>query len=133
MRTMRRVVLALYVLLTLASAIPALAAVPGATLPFTREQNSDGARWVWFIYQQAKFDYDYACTMDFPASPRFGRVDAAQVGDVAWWPDFMAIVEIKDGERWYMTAEERIEGAALEASLGQPLFFRYIVPAKKPG
>jgi hypothetical protein len=133
MRTMRRFVLALYFLLTLASAIPALAAVPGATLPFTREENSDGARWVWFIYQQAEFEYDYACTVDFPASPRFRRVDAAQAGDVAWWPDYVAIFFIEDGKPSYLTAEKWLDASAFDASHGKPLFFRYIKTAKEPG
>jgi hypothetical protein len=66
--------------------------------PFTAEQDADGAQFVWFIYQQSGFPYDYLPAKQFPTSKRFrpSPDNIPQPGDVAWWKEFMAIYAGKD-------------------------------------
>ena len=60
-------------------------------LPFTEDEDRDGAMHVWFIIGQSGFDYPYVAARDFPKSPFFRKVEEPQPGDVAWWKDFVAL------------------------------------------
>jgi hypothetical protein len=109
-------------------ACPAFA---GPSLPFTRNENEDGAKWVWFIYQQQSHNYGYVSAKDFPSVREFVEVTEPQPGDVAWWCGYMTIVAIKDGKITYMTAESPRDREALESLFGKPRFFRFTVLATK--
>ncbi len=127
---MRKLVLAAALSLSLA---PALAAQdsssrPGNRLPFTREQNADGARFVWFIMGRAGFPYPYIPAKDFPGNGDFTEVpsDSARDGDVAWWPTFVAIYGGADST--VVLPEGPTALAALKRRLGPPRVFRKLVP-----
>jgi hypothetical protein len=64
-------------------------------LPFSREENGDGARFVWFISRQAGFSYPYIACAGIPSSPSFREVpaDSVRAGDVAWWPSYVALYD----------------------------------------
>jgi len=101
---------------------------PGRTLPFTQAQNQDGAKYVWFIFGNAGFKYDYVPAKDLPASPNFRQVSEAQPGDVAWWLGFVAIVKLHDGKLVsYLTAESERAVEEVESLFGKPRFYRYVV------
>ena len=121
-------------LLALASiATPTLAAQDSAAashrFPFTREQNTDGARYVWFIMTQTGLPYPYVPAKDLPTSDDFREVppDSGRAGDVAWWPDFVAIY---GGRRMGMlfVAGAELSLDSLVAKKGPPKFFRKLVP-----
>ncbi len=65
-------------------------------LPFTEEENADGSKWVWLLYCSAGENiYEYIPTSEFPGSPYFRLIPDSnpQVGDIAWWPKYMAIYD----------------------------------------
>ena len=106
----------------------AFAAQPVRTLPFTQAQNQDGAKYVWFIFGNAGFNYEYVPSKDLPSSPNFREVSEPQPGDVAWWPGFLAIVKLHDGKLVsYLTAESERAPEEVESLFGKPRFYRYVV------
>jgi hypothetical protein len=64
---------------------------PGKAFPFTAEEDSDGAMYVWFIYCDTGFRYEYIPASEFPHSKRFRKVQDPRDGDVAWWPGLVAL------------------------------------------
>ena len=72
-------------------------------LPFSAEDNADGARFVWFNNCLAGMPYQFVPTKDIPASSWYTEIDATtpsggpRAGDVIWWPSFMATIEGADG------------------------------------
>lgn len=62
-------------------------------LPFTEEEDRDGAMYVWYIFGQSGFDYPYVPARDFPKSPFFRKVEEQQTANVAWWKGFVALTE----------------------------------------
>ena len=113
--------------LTVAS-FTALSAQPGKTLPFTQQQNQDGAKFVWFIFANSGFPYDYVPAKDLPQSPHFREVSEPQPGDVAWWPGFVAIAKLRGGQLVsYLTAENERALEDVESLYGKPRFYRYQV------
>ncbi|HUO52771.1 MAG TPA: hypothetical protein VMT93_09640 [Gemmatimonadaceae bacterium] len=79
--------------------------VPDTTvhkLPFSREENADGAKFVWFSNCRAGLRYPYTPTAMVPESRYFTEIDGkgatpVQPGDIAWWPWFMAVSAGPDG------------------------------------
>lgn len=97
---------------------------PGGVLPFTKEQNLDGSRWVWYVFQQSNLGYDYVPADALPASLSFREEATPRNGDVAWWPGYVAIVSMKDGEPMkFFTAEGTRGAAVMEAVYGKPRFY----------
>lgn len=98
------------------------------SLPFTKEQNQDGAKFVWFIYSQSGFNYEYVTTKELPKSEYFREVKKPQPGDVAWWPDFMAITSVKQGQPVeIMAAGNEYTFQQLVKLYGKPHFYRFQV------
>jgi hypothetical protein len=98
-------------------------------LPFSRQQNMDNARWVWFVYGKAGISYDYVSAKDFPKSHNFREVKTPQTGDVAWWPGLVAIVDAKEGRvMTYDTYGGQSAPQILESRLGSPRYYRYNTP-----
>ncbi len=72
---------------------PAAREVAPQKIPFSAEENRDGARFIWFLHTQTGFPYAYIPARAFPASSEFAEVrrDSARSGDVAWWSDFVGL------------------------------------------
>jgi len=117
--------IALLVLPILITCISALA----KEFPFTAEEDKDGARFVWFIYQQSEFPYNYLPTEQSPTSKNFrpSPNNIPQPGDVAWWKEFMAIYAGKDAPETanLMTAPRAVGLKELGKEYGPVKWFRY--------
>jgi hypothetical protein len=112
-------------------------------MPFTREEDADGARYVWFTNCRAGFPYAYVPTADLPRSASFVEVDSTtppaglRPGDVVWWPTFMAMMATPGGPLVRPGRLLRLD--TLTAHLGPPRFFRRrievrtVSPAESPG
>lgn len=105
------------------------------TFPFTKEQNSDNAMFVWFIYKQSRFDFDYLPAKQFPTSKHFTIApnNEPQAGDVAWTSKFMGIfapakktTEQVASSPAIITAESTIPVKTFENKFGPIKYFRYI-------
>lgn len=61
--------------------------------PFTAKENSDGAKFVWFIINQSGLKFDYLPAKDLPQSPQLELVsnDNRKPGNLVWWKEFVAI------------------------------------------
>jgi hypothetical protein len=118
-------------LLAVAPALTTQDSTPPASnrLPFSREENADGARFVWFIMGRAGFPYEYVAAKDFPTSSEFTQVeaDSARAGDVAWWPSFVAIYG-EASDTTLVLPEGEVPLAELVHYLGVPRFYRKLVP-----
>jgi len=96
------------------------------SLPFTAEENRDGAMFVWFIFGQQGYDYPFTMAADFPQSPFFKEVQERQPADIAWWKGFVAIYR---GERETLfTARGDLPLKAEEKRRGKARWFRYVSP-----
>jgi len=103
---------------------PAVAMPPRGSLPFTKAQNLDGARFVWYVFQKADLGYDYVTADALPASLKFREETSPRNGDVAWWPGYVALVSMKPGEPMQFITAEAVRGeAVMEAIYGKPRFF----------
>lgn len=106
-------------------------------LPFTHEEDADGARFVWFTNCRAGFPYSYVPTADVPRSAAFVEVDSTtpsggpRPGDVAWWPTFMGIT-LMGPHGPLRTPGRLLLIDSLAARLGPPRFFRRRVDARTP-
>jgi len=127
----RKLVLALTSMAVLA--LPAAASLPDPTAPITVAavpRADDGAGYVWTVFCRSGLTYSYIPASQFPLSPRFEEVAKPQTGDVAWWPEYVAIYVAQNAS--VITAG----GYAQVASLGGsgPRFFRMrVMPGEKPG
>ena len=98
------------------------------SLPFTAEENHDGAMFVWFIFGKDGFDYPFTKAADFPQSPFFKEVQERQPADIAWWKGLVAIYR---GEREKLfTARGDIPLKAEEKKRGKARWFRYDGPPR---
>jgi len=108
--------------------LSSFAADPARMFPFTQVENQDGSKYVWFLYDKTGHKYDYVPAKDLPKSAHFEEVTVPQAGDVAWWPGFMAIVNVNGGKPVaYLTAENERSVDDLESLYGKPRFYRYLV------
>jgi Flp pilus assembly protein TadD len=96
------------------------------SLPFTDEENRDGAAYVWFILGQAGFDYPYTRAADFPKSAVFKKVEKPRVGDIAGWKGFVAISRGGDGA--LMTAQGDVSLKNQEKKRGKAIWYAYDGP-----
>ena len=101
-------------------------------LPFSAEDNADGARFVWFSNCLAGLPYPYVAAKDVPNSPWFVEIDSTsrtggpRVGDVIWWAAFMATIAGPDGPA--LSPEGRLSLADLQRKYGTPRYYRRRVP-----
>jgi len=98
---------------------------PHRQFPFTRDQDWDSARFVWFVFGKAKQIYDYIPVKDFPEDRQFRVVTArepALSGDIAWWPNFVGIFDKE--RRAIMTGTAMMPLTTLEKQRGPAHFFR---------
>lgn len=86
-------------------------------------EDVDGARLVWLALAQAGCPYTAA--RDFPTSPAWVEVPRSKAGegDVAWWPDHVAICIPREGGA-ELLAQGRPRLATEEQRRGSPRFFR---------
>jgi len=89
---MRRFLIAVAALA--AFVVPGLAAIPAGLETQTVQADrghDDGAEYVWQVFCKSGLNYGFISANQFPTSSRFEEVSAPQTGDIAWWPEFVAI------------------------------------------
>ena len=113
-----------------------LAATKGETLPFTEDEDFDGARTVWLFFNSSGIPgtkHAYVPAKEIPKSNRWLKLDSKtplQIGDMAWWPNAMAILRDKEKEK-YIFKNKIVTLTALEERYGKPEFRRFN-KAEKP-
>ncbi|HTX54438.1 MAG TPA: hypothetical protein VMD08_13600 [Candidatus Baltobacteraceae bacterium] len=97
-------------------------------LPFSPEENTDGARFVWLIERHNGMPRPYVAASDFPSSSDFRQVepDSARDGDVVWWPSLVGFFDA--GGKSLVLLEGRQPLATFVQRLGPPRFYRRLVP-----
>jgi tetratricopeptide (TPR) repeat protein len=102
------------------------------SLPFTAEEDRDGAMYVWFIFRRSGFDYPYTTAADFPKSPCFTRVEDPQGANIAWWKGFVALSQGKGPKVLTATGEASLK--SMEKRYGKVSWYRFAgpPPAKNP-
>lgn len=103
--------------------MPAGASLPDPTAPLkiaTVQHSDDGSEYVWRVFCKSGMTYSFIPASQFPLSPRFEEVAAPQTGDIAWWPEYVAIYVAQNAS--VITAG----GYTKVASLGgdHPRYFR---------
>ena len=103
-------------------------------LPFTAEEDADGARFVWYVLQRSGMKFDYLPADHFAESPEFRVIEHGlqDTGDVAWWPTLMAIYDPNfpkarelPEDVALVTAKGPLSLTRLEAEMGPAVFYRY--------
>jgi hypothetical protein len=125
---MRRLLLAVSMFATLV--IPAAAAIPAAHEPqmaALSRQHDDGSEYVWRVFCNSGLQYGFIPASQFPGSSRFEEVANPQTGDIAWWPEFVAIFVAQNQS--LITQAGMIKLADLSADGSRPHFFRMRVLA----
>ena len=116
-----------------------LSANADSGLPFTAEENADGARFVWYVLQRSGMEFDYLPADHFPESPNFRVIEHGlqDAGDVAWWPHLMAIYDPNFPKARELpldvaivTAKGPLSLSKLEEKMGPAIFYRYGKSAK---
>ncbi|HTG81421.1 MAG TPA: tetratricopeptide repeat protein [Geobacteraceae bacterium] len=98
-------------------------------LPFTEEEDRDGAMYVWFIFGQSGFDYPYVPARDIPKGPLFKRVQAPQLANIGWWKGFVALYDAK--KEVFVTARGEVSLKAMERKRGAAAWYRFEGPPLK--
>ena len=115
-------------------AVLPLSANADSGLPFTAEENADGARFVWYVLQRSGMEFDYLPADHFPESPYFTVIEHGlqDAGDVAWWPQLMAIYDPNFPKARELpldialvTAKGPLSLTKLEENMGPAIFYRY--------
>lgn len=113
-----------------------LAADPSKTLPFTADEDQDGARTVWFLLNAGQVPgvrYAYTPANEIPKSNRWLELQPGtplQTFDMAWWPNAVALLEDRVKGR-YIFKNQRMPLVELERIYGKPSFRRFS-KAEKP-
>lgn len=129
---MRRVLFAVTALAALA--VPASAAISNTMVPQTTSiaRHDDGAEYVWRVFCSSGLRYSYIPASQFPTSARFEEVSTPQTGDIAWWPEYVAIF-VSQSEQ-LITSHGFVKLADLSADGSQPHYYRMrVLPGEKPG
>ena len=97
-------------------------------LPFTQEENTDGARFVWLIERRNGFLRPYVPATDFPKSTDYRLIepDSARDGDIVWWPSLVGFFGA--GAKSVLLLEGEQPLASFVQCLGPPRFYRRLVP-----
>lgn len=130
---MRRLLLAASVFAALA--IPASAAIPAgsqAQVATLSRHHDDGSEYVWRVFCGSGLQYGFIPASQFPSSTRFEEVTAPQTGDIAWWPEFVAIYVAQNQS--LITPAGMVKLADLSSDGTSPHFYRMRVMAgEAPG
>lgn len=95
------------------------------SLPFTAEEDRDGAMYVWFMLCEAGGAPPYTKTADFPKSPFFRKVQEPRPADIAWWKGFVAL---SSGKGKLLTAKGEVSLKAMEKKRGAVTWYRFAGP-----
>lgn len=108
---------------------------PRMAFPFTAEEDSDGAMYVWFVICDSGFRYEYISANEFPHSKRFREVQDPRDGDVAWWPGLVALYNATTDEYMTATGFRMVRKYALPAKYYRLQLFgeERFTPGAKPG
>jgi hypothetical protein len=130
---MRRLLFAVTALITFA--VPSLAAIqaaPESQVASLGRHHDDGSEYVWRVFCNSGLSYSFIPASQFPVSARFEEVNSPQTGDIAWWPEFVAIFVAQNQS--LITQAGMIKLADLSADGARPHFFRMRVMAgEDPG
>jgi hypothetical protein len=130
---MRRFLLAVAALATFA--VPVLAAIPAAPaaqLASLGRRHDDGAEYIWRVFCNSGLRYGFIPASQFPSSSRFEEVATPQTGDIAWWPEFVAIFVAPNQS--LITQSGMIKLADLSADGSRPHFYRMrVMPGEQTG
>lgn len=130
---MRRFVFAVTALAMVA--VPVLAAIPAAPDPqlaSLSRRRDDGSDYVWRVFCNSGIKYSFIPASQFPVSSRFEEVTAPQTGDIAWWPEFVAIFVSQNQS--LITQAGFVKLADLAGDGSRPHFYRMrIMPGEQPG
>jgi hypothetical protein len=126
----RKVILAVMALAMFALPVSASLPNPSAPIKVTATPRSDdGAEYVWTVFCRSGLTYSYIPASQFPLSPRFEEVAKPQTGDIAWWPEYVAIYVAQNSS--VITRGGYSQVASLGG--GGPRFFRMRVsPGEAP-
>lgn len=119
-----------------AAAIPGQSQVQDSTqIASMGRRHDDGAEYVWRVFCNSGLKYSYIPASQFPGSSRFEEVQAPQTGDIAWWPEFVAIFVAQNQS--LITPAGMVKLTELSNDGSRPHFFRMRVmpgedPAAKP-
>ncbi len=111
-------------------------AAPGKTLPFTAEDDHDGARTVWFLLNVSGITgvkHAYIQAKDIPTSNRWLKLkpnEKLQPMDMAWWPNAVAVLKDKEKET-YIYKNKTLSLTELKKKFGKPTLRRFNT-AEKP-
>ena len=100
-----------------------------SSLPFTADEDRDGAMFIWFIFSQKGIDYPFTRTDDIPRSRVFREVQAPERPDIAWWKGFVAIYRSETGT--LLTARGETSLKAEEKRRGKAVWYRYTGPSSR--
>lgn len=93
------------------------------SLPYTEDEDRDGAMFVWFALNQAGADYRYVKAKDIPTNRQFVKVSSPVNGDVGWWRGYVAISQ--NGGKAIMTSKTRLSLASVEKKRGPVVWYRF--------
>ena len=118
---MRRLLLAAAAVLA-AFAVPASAAIHETQVAAYGRQHDDGSDYVWRVFCNSGLRYSFIAASQFPTSARFEEVTTPQTGDIAWWPEFVAIYVAQNQS--LITPAGMVKLADLSGDGSQPHFYR---------
>ena len=119
---MRRLLFAVTALITFA--VPSLAAIqaaPESQVASLGRHHDDGSEYVWRVFCNSGLRYSFIPASQFPVSARFEEVNSPQTGDIAWWPEFVAIFVAQNQS--LITQAGMVKLADLSADGARPHFF----------
>jgi hypothetical protein len=130
---MRRLLLAASVFAILAA--PASAAIPTGTatqVAALSRSHDDGSEYVWRVFCNSGLQYSFIPANSFPSSTRFEEVTTPQTGDIAWWPEFVAIYVAQNQS--LITQAGMVKLAELSSDGNRPHFYRMrVLTGEEPG
>lgn len=127
----RRIARAFFAAMVIGISCPAFG---DASLPFSAEENADGAKFVWYVLNRSDMKFEYLPADHFAESPNFTPVEHGlqRSGDVAWWPAMMAIYDSNfprarelPQDVAIITAKGPLSLTRLEQEMGPAVFYRY--------
>jgi hypothetical protein len=127
---MRRHILAVSLFALLAG--PAVAAIPASQAPQVAavvSRHDDGSEYVWRVFCSSGLRYAFIPASDFPQSSRFEEVASPRTGDIAWWPEYVAIFVSQNQS--LITQAGMIKLADLASDGNRPHFYRMRVLANE--
>lgn len=112
---------------------PAAASLPNPSAPVrmaAAQRSDDGSEYVWRVFCKSGLTYSFIPASQFPLSPRFIEVDKPQTGDIAWWPEYVAIFVAQNASVISAGGYTRVASLAGE----QPRYYRLrLAPGEKLG